>query len=144
MIWLIDYPFELFVIPQWTTLFETKHTLITWVNHICTQGYLKTINVTVTAPSPPTAPGADITTNAASSNKILSATTQDPVSISNKSSYCKISQSLEAARFVFRIVQSLWNLIGTSVAVLPMCLSYFKAIWWFKLPITPLWDEILR
>ena len=30
-----------------------------------------------------------------------------PVSISGKTSYCKISQSLEAARFVFRIVRSL-------------------------------------
>ena len=39
---------------------------------------------------------------------------QGPVSISYKTSYCKISQSLEAARFMFRIVRSLWNLTGTS------------------------------
>ena len=32
---------------------------------------------------------------------------QGPASISDKMSYCKIAQSLEAARFVFRIVQSL-------------------------------------
>ena len=35
---------------------------------------------------------------------------QVPVSISDKTSYCKISQSLEAARFVFGIVRSLWHL----------------------------------
>ena len=47
----------------------------------------------------------------------------------DKTSYCKISkQSLEAARFVFRIVRSLWNLTGTSAAGLPKCLSNFKAM----------------
>ena len=51
-----------------------------------------------------------------------------PVSISDKTSYCKISQSLEATRFVFRIVRSFWNLTGTSAAVLPTWLSNFKAI----------------
>ena len=51
-----------------------------------------------------------------------------PVSISDKTSYCKISQSLKATRFVFRIVQSLWNLTGTSAAGLPKCLSNFKAM----------------
>ena len=51
-----------------------------------------------------------------------------PISISDKTSYFKISQSLEAARFVFRIVQSLWNLTGTSAAGLPECLSNFKAL----------------
>ena len=49
-----------------------------------------------------------------------------PVSISDKTSYCKISLSLEAARFVFRIVRSPWNLAGTSAAVLPTCLSNFR------------------
>ena len=44
-------------------------------------------------------------------------------SIPDKTSYCKISQCLEAARFVLRIVQSLWNLTGTLAAVLPKCLS---------------------
>ena len=50
-----------------------------------------------------------------------------PVAISEKTSYRKISWSLEATRFVFRIVRSLWNLTGTSAAMLPMCLSNFKA-----------------
>ena len=63
-----------------------------------------------------------------------------PVSISEKTSFRKISLSLEAARFVFRIVRSLWNLTGTSAAVLPMCLSNFKAIWQFKVPISWLRD----
>ena len=36
-----------------------------------------------------------------------------PVSISDKTSYLKILWSLEVARFVFKIVRSLWNLTGT-------------------------------
>ena len=38
------------------------------------------------------------------------------------------------------IVRSLWNLTGTSAAVLPMCLSNFKAIRQFKGPISWLRD----
>ena len=50
--------------------------------------------------------------------------------ISCKMSYHEILWSLEAARFVFRIVRSLWNLTGSrSVTLLPMCLSNFKAMW---------------
>ena len=41
---------------------------------------------------------------------------QCPASISDKTSY--------------------WNLTGTSATLLPRCLSNFKAIWWFKLPIS--------
>ena len=63
-----------------------------------------------------------------------------PVSISEKTSFRKISSSLEATRFVFRIVRSLWNLTGTSAAVLPMCLSSFKAIRQFKVRISWLRD----
>ena len=65
---------------------------------------------------------------------------QGPVSISDKTSYCKISQSLEAARYLFRIVWSLSNVTGTSTTVLPICLSNFKAIRWFKLPISQFRD----
>ena len=65
---------------------------------------------------------------------------QGPVSISEKTSFRKISSSLEAARFVFRIVRSLWNSTGTLAAVLPMCLSNFKAIRQFKVPISWLRD----
>ena len=61
-----------------------------------------------------------------------------PVSMSDNASYRKISQSLEAARLVFRIERSHWNLTGTSAAVLPMCLSNLKAMRWFKLPISRL------
>ena len=43
---------------------------------------------------------------------------QGPVSISDKTSYCKISQNLEAARFLFILVRSLWNLTGISAAPL--------------------------
>ena len=67
-------------------------------------------------------------------------TCQGPVSVSDKTSYCSIPWSLEAARFVFRIVRSLWNLPGTSVALLPMYLSNFKATQLFKLPISQLRD----
>ena len=45
---------------------------------------------------------------------------QGPVSIYDKTSYRKISWSLEAVRFVFKIVWSLWNLTGTSAALLPV------------------------
>ena len=65
---------------------------------------------------------------------------QGPVSVSEKTSYRKISWSLEAARFVFIIVRSLWNLTGTPAALLPMCLSNFKAIRQFKVPISWLRD----
>ena len=43
-----------------------------------------------------------------------------------KTSFRKISWSLEAARFVFRILRSLWNLTGTSAGLLPMCLTISK------------------
>ena len=59
-----------------------------------------------------------------------------PVSISYKTSYRKITWSLEAASFVIRIVQSLCNLTGTSAPPLPMCQSNFKAMRRFKLPIS--------
>ena len=49
-----------------------------------------------------------------------------PISISEKMFHCKIFGSLEAARFVFIIVWSLWNL--TSAVVLPMCLSNFRVM----------------
>ena len=65
-------------------------------------------------------------------------TIQAPVSISDNTSYRKISQSLEAARFVFRIVHSLRNLTGTSATLLPTCLSNLKAMLLFKLPISQL------
>ena len=43
-------------------------------------------------------------------------------------------------RFVWRIVWSLWNLTATSAALLPMCLSNFKVMRSFKLPISWLRD----
>ena len=49
-------------------------------------------------------------------------------SLSGKTSYRKISWSLEAARFVFRLFQSLWNLTTISAAMLPRCLSNFRTI----------------
>ena len=49
-------------------------------------------------------------------------------SLSGKTSYRKISWSLEAAIFGFQHVQSLWNLTGTSAAMLPRCLLNFRAI----------------
>ena len=51
------------------------------------------------------------------------------VSISNKTSlYCRISQSLEATKFWFRIAWSLWNLTSTSAALLWMHFSNYKAM----------------
>ena len=48
-------------------------------------------------------------------------------SLSRKTSYRKISWSLEVARFGFRLFQLLWNLTGTSAATLPRCLLNFSA-----------------
>ena len=61
-----------------------------------------------------------------------------PLSLSDKTSYCKISQSLEAVKFVFWIVRLLWNLTSTSATMMPMYLSNFKAMRQFKLPISRL------
>ena len=49
-------------------------------------------------------------------------------SLSGKTSYRKISWSLEAARFGFGLFQLLWNLTGISAAALSRCLSNFRAI----------------
>ena len=61
-------------------------------------------------------------------------------SLSGKTSYRKISWSLEAARFGFKLFQSLWNLAGTSAALLPRCLSNFIAIRPLQHPISWLRD----
>ena len=61
-------------------------------------------------------------------------------SLSGKTSYRKISWSLEAARFGFKLFQSLWNLAGTSAALLPRCLSNFRAIRPLPHPISRLRD----
>ena len=49
-------------------------------------------------------------------------------SLSVKTSYHEISRSLEAARFGFRLFQSLWHLAGISAAALPRRLPNFRAI----------------
>ena len=51
-----------------------------------------------------------------------------PYSLSSKTSYRKISWSLEVARFGFRLFQSIWNLTGPSAAALPRCLSNFRVV----------------
>ena len=61
-------------------------------------------------------------------------------SLSGKTSYRKISWSLEAARFGFKLFQLLWNLAGTSAALLPRCLSNFRAIRPLQHPISRLRD----
>ena len=61
-------------------------------------------------------------------------------SLSGKTSYRKISWSLEAARFGFKLFQSLWNFAGTSAALLPRCLSNFRAIRPLQHPILRLRD----
>ena len=61
-------------------------------------------------------------------------------SLSGKTSYRKISWSLEAARFGFKLYQSLSNLAGTSAALLPRSLSNFRAIRTWQYPISRLPD----
>ena len=64
----------------------------------------------------------------------------DLYSLSGKTSNHKISWSLEAARFGFKLFQSLWNLAGTSAALLSRCLSNFSAIRPLQHPISRLRD----
>ena len=59
---------------------------------------------------------------------------QGPVPITDTMCYSEISQRIEAVRFESRIVWSLYNLAGTSAALLPKCLSNFTAMRLFKLP----------
>ena len=61
---------------------------------------------------------------------------QGPVSISDKTSYRKISWSIEATRSAVYIIVSLWNLTCTSAAVLPRCLPNFRAIGLFLIQIS--------
>ena len=49
-------------------------------------------------------------------------------SLNGKTSYRQISWTLEAARFGFRLLQSLRNLTGTSAAALPRYLPNLRAI----------------
>ena len=60
--------------------------------------------------------------------------------LSGRTSYRKISWSLEAARFGIKLFQSLWNLAGTSAALLPRCLSNFRAMRPLQHPISRLRD----
>ena len=61
-------------------------------------------------------------------------------SLSGKTSYRKMLWSLEAARFVFRLFQSLWNLTTISAAMLPRCLTNFRMIRSLYHPISRLRD----
>ena len=79
-------------------------------------------------------------TGASSSHRDYLARNQGLYSLSGKTSYRKISWSLEAARFGFKLFQSLWNLTGTSAALLPRCLSNFRAIRPLQHPISRLRD----
>ena len=65
---------------------------------------------------------------------------QGPISISDKTSCRKILWSLEAARLAVEIITSLWNVTGNSVALLPRCLSNFRAIVQFQIQILQLQD----
>ena len=49
--------------------------------------------------------------------------------------YHWMSQSLEVARFISRIIRSLWNLTGVSVALLLKQLLNFTVMWSYKLAI---------
>ena len=49
-------------------------------------------------------------------------------SLSRKTSYRQISWSLKVARFFVIMIVSFWNLTSTSAALLPRCLSNFRAI----------------
>ena len=61
-------------------------------------------------------------------------------SLSGWTSYRKISWSLKAKRFGFRLFESLWNLTDTSATAMPNCLSYLIAILSSQHPILRLWN----
>ena len=63
-----------------------------------------------------------------------------PVSISDRTSYRKISWRLKAARLIIQIIASLWILTGISAAFLPQCLSNFRPIGQFLMQISRLRD----
>ena len=48
--------------------------------------------------------------------------------ISGKAPHHQISRNLEAARYMYRIFRSFWNLTGVSAALLPRRLSNFRTI----------------
>ena len=110
----------------------------------CHPNFRQTSNITRTLVGNKTVDHSDVVASspvgAAPTTSSFSTKHLGPVSISEKTSFRKISWSLETARFVFRIIRSLWNLTGTSAALLPMCLSNFKAIWQFKVPFSWLRD----
>ena len=54
--------------------------------------------------------------------------TQGLYSLSGKTSYRQISRSLEAARLGVIMIVSFWNLTGIPAALLPRCLSNYRAI----------------
>ena len=74
---------------------------------------------------------------------------QDPVPISNdiKTSYLKISQILETARFVFRIVRLLWNLtvmhISSSAADVPVKFQSNTIIYTINLAYSSVWIPVV-
>ena len=61
-------------------------------------------------------------------------------SLSGKTSYRQVSWSLEATRLDVTMIASLRNLTGISVALLPKCLSNFRAIGKVKTRISRLRD----
>ena len=61
-------------------------------------------------------------------NKTLIMTSMPFVFHDHQGLYPKISLSLGRTRFLFKVLQSFWNLIGGPLLVVPSCLSNFKAI----------------
>ena len=68
------------------------------------------------------------------------ARSQDPVSLSDKMSYCGISWSLVTVKLEVYIMASLWKLTGTSAALLSRCLSDLRVIIQSRIQISQLRD----
>ena len=62
-------------------------------------------------------------------NPVSKGSVLGPVSISDKTSYRKISWNLETARLIVWIIASLWDFTGPSAAVLHRCLSNYIIIY---------------
>ena len=106
------------------------------LNHLCPDSLQHILLIKFSQPSSPCVPRSFISQHLMSSPQFFLGL----YSLSGKTSYRKISWSLEAVRFGIKLFQSLWNLAGTSAALLPRCLSNFRAIRPLQHPISRLRD----
>ena len=111
-----------------TTFLNQKSANLGILHHCCNAAGFRVWHylVSVWVPVPVLALLGDLPNFKEIASSRLTTTFPDLYSLSGRTSYRKNSWSLEAARFRFRLFQSLWNLTGTSAAAQPRCLSNFR------------------